>query len=610
MATNSSEKLKWTEIERRFLLSEIPYFIKIQIKKHITQWYLPSFRIRKIGEDYKMTIKRWSWLEREEVEIDITKEEFECNWQIGQKNSLQKNRYYLENNWYTNEVDDFEWKLQWLFILEIEFTTKEEAEKFIPPIWFSKEITEMNEFSNKNLATNWISEEMQKIIDDTKNKANIWPIEMNLDDWINWVVTWLQNLVEKINWERPIFALIVGWSNSGKTRHVSEKIIEKLELAWITVSKISADNFYKGPSFMTKMKELWVELNWDMPEAIDYKLLLKKLGDLYKWDTDITIPSYDFKHDPIMDWCEIKNAQVIIVEWLHLFNWEIDRDFGDLKIFVNISNHSRNIRKLLRDALKERRTWQSPEEVLNYTISEVNPMDQKYIQPQKPKAHIIINNGRNPQVESLWIEEKQNQVKYKINKNLTENWDAWDILKSLESLGFSLEDIKYEKDIYYKHKEENTEFAWETLKIRDSYKMEPKSNDKNCYWISKKPSKYTKNIKYKFSEKISSWRFDHFFEFGINDETQNLVELEYNKIWIIKKKRFVFKKDSITLNIDIWVCSDMNWKDKQILGNFIEIVGNISCDEIENIKNDLWPIFELDKQKINSNYINMEICEN
>lgn len=139
------------EIERKFLVKYKPDNIKKTIE--ITQYYLsydPEVRIRSISNNFFYTIKSQSTsLERKEYEIEIDKETFD-KFKNEAKSKIYKHRSYinLENN-LVAEMDTY---LNGLVVVEVEFSDITNANDFIPPTWFGKEVTYDKKYKNVNLA--------------------------------------------------------------------------------------------------------------------------------------------------------------------------------------------------------------------------------------------------------------------------------------------------------------------------------------------------------------------------------------------------------------------------------------------------------------------------
>ncbi len=144
------------EIERKFLVSELPKNLEIYHHDEIEQWYFVleeniEERIRHRWNKYYHTKKVWHWEVREECESEITKEEFDLIWQKTEWKRIYKTRYVIPYNNHNIELDIYHDNLEWLIVCEIEFHNIEESKTFIFPKRFWKEITNDENFKNRNL---------------------------------------------------------------------------------------------------------------------------------------------------------------------------------------------------------------------------------------------------------------------------------------------------------------------------------------------------------------------------------------------------------------------------------------------------------------------------
>lgn len=144
------------EIERKFLIQEIPFSLTGYKCRTIEQAYLntaPVVRIRQDNDNYYLTYKSNGFLEREEYNLPLDKTSYEHLLQKADGIILTKKRYeipFLDK--YTIELDIFEGAHAGLILAEVEFATREEAENFTPPKWFFKDVTYQPEYCNSNLS--------------------------------------------------------------------------------------------------------------------------------------------------------------------------------------------------------------------------------------------------------------------------------------------------------------------------------------------------------------------------------------------------------------------------------------------------------------------------
>jgi CYTH domain-containing protein len=158
-----------SEIERKFLVKTLPTDIQQFPHKEILQWFLndpstgKSIRVRHIGDAYKVTRKKWHGLVREEIEVDITKEEFDqLRFQV-ENHFIEKTRYYMPQDSLMIELDIYK-NLQWLKTAEVEFASKRDAKKFVAPQRFGEEVTTMRQATNAYIANHGLSDELLSMI--------------------------------------------------------------------------------------------------------------------------------------------------------------------------------------------------------------------------------------------------------------------------------------------------------------------------------------------------------------------------------------------------------------------------------------------------------------
>lgn len=142
------------EIEKKFLCSD--FDLSGYKFKNIEQSYIstfPTIRIRKMDDEYILTIKGKGHLEREEHELNITKDEYENLLLKIEHNTIKKKRYYIAlDNYLTAELDVYFDNLLGLKTVEVEFKTVFDANNFTPPSWFLDDVTYDKKYKNSNLA--------------------------------------------------------------------------------------------------------------------------------------------------------------------------------------------------------------------------------------------------------------------------------------------------------------------------------------------------------------------------------------------------------------------------------------------------------------------------
>ena len=144
------------EIERKFLVSELPSDLSKYQKKEMTQGYIsvdPELRIRSSGSKYIFTFKNSGSLVREEFESDLTLEQYENLRQLITGNEIVKTRYKIPlENELVAELDIYGGRLNGLTTVEVEFASIEQSKLFNPPNWFGDDVTEDRRYGNSSLS--------------------------------------------------------------------------------------------------------------------------------------------------------------------------------------------------------------------------------------------------------------------------------------------------------------------------------------------------------------------------------------------------------------------------------------------------------------------------
>jgi CYTH domain-containing protein len=153
------------EVERKWKVTELPDLTGLK-GKEVIQGYIAiaqdgtEVRVRQKGDRYYETIKSDGALVRGEIEIELTKEQYDALWQATVGRRLEKTRYEIPCDGGTIELDVYKGALAGLVVAEVEFPSIRDSEKFIAPSWFGREVTEDKGFKNKNLALNGVPAEL------------------------------------------------------------------------------------------------------------------------------------------------------------------------------------------------------------------------------------------------------------------------------------------------------------------------------------------------------------------------------------------------------------------------------------------------------------------
>ena len=178
---------------------------------------------------------------------------------------------------------------------------------------------------------------------------------------------------------------IAGGTGSGKTT-VVRKIAEALPPHCAVV--VPLDSYYNDTSSMTEEERH--AINFDHPDAFDWKLLVKQVNELRR-GIAIEQPTYSYlKCNRLPETIHIEPKPVIIIEGIMtLLNKKL-RDMMDLKVFVDTDSDERLIRNIQRDVVERGRTVDM---VINRYLEVLKPMHEQFIEPTKKYADIIIPQG-------------------------------------------------------------------------------------------------------------------------------------------------------------------------------------------------------------------------
>lgn len=178
---------------------------------------------------------------------------------------------------------------------------------------------------------------------------------------------------------------IAGGTGSGKTT-VVKKIVEALPPHYVSV--VPLDSYYNDTSHMTEEERH--AINFDHPDAFDWKLLIKQVNQLRKGEA-IEQPTYSYiLCNRLSEAVHVEPKPVIIIEGIMtLLNKKL-RDMMDLKIFVDADSDERLIRNIQRDIVERGRDVKA---VVDRYLDVLKPMHEQFIEPTKRYADIIIPQG-------------------------------------------------------------------------------------------------------------------------------------------------------------------------------------------------------------------------
>ena len=177
---------------------------------------------------------------------------------------------------------------------------------------------------------------------------------------------------------------IAGGTGSGKST-----LIDNLKDRFAeNVAVLHHDDYYRRRDDLPMSER--VKINYDEPAALETDLMARHLLQLKNGET-ISCPVYDFSaHNRSDKSISIEPKKVIIVEGILIFENEQLRDLMDIRIFVDTDADVRLCRRIMRDVKERGRTLES---VLSQYQTTVKPMHEKYVEPSKKYADIVVPEG-------------------------------------------------------------------------------------------------------------------------------------------------------------------------------------------------------------------------
>ena len=176
---------------------------------------------------------------------------------------------------------------------------------------------------------------------------------------------------------------IAGGTASGKT--TLAKILKDSFKDEVTMLR---HDFYYFDKSHFEVDEF--NINFDHPDSFQTELLIKHLKKLIEGKA-IDRPVYSYKTNKRLTKVKRVNpSPIIIVEGILLFHYPKLRELFDLKIYIDTDADIRLLRRINRDIKNRGRTFESVKEQY---LSTVKPMHEKFVEPTKYKADIIIPNG-------------------------------------------------------------------------------------------------------------------------------------------------------------------------------------------------------------------------
>jgi uridine kinase len=201
---------------------------------------------------------------------------------------------------------------------------------------------------------------------------------------------------------------IAGGTGAGKTtvaRLIARRVGE-------SVTRIPLDNYYEDQSHLP-MEERDAT-NYDHPDAFEWELVREQVSTLLDGEA-IEMPTYDFEiHNRTDETVRVEPTPVVIVEGIFALYDDDIRDLFDLRLYVETDADVRILRRIERDVIERGRDLEG---VIEQYLSTVKPMHERFVEPTRSHADLIVPEGAN----TVAVNVLQERIRAAVAGN-----DTWD----------------------------------------------------------------------------------------------------------------------------------------------------------------------------------------
>jgi uridine kinase len=188
---------------------------------------------------------------------------------------------------------------------------------------------------------------------------------------------------------KPFIVGITGGSASGKTSFLKDLVSS---FSTEELCLISQDNYYR-PREEQPTDENGVH-NFDLPESINAQEYARDIQKLRNGET-VYRSEYTYNNPEVIPKTLVfKPAPIIVVEGIFVFYFADIANLLDLKIYIDAKEHIKLKRRIHRDQIE--RGYDLADVLYRYE-KHVSPTYERYIEPFKNEADIIIPNNSNYQ---------------------------------------------------------------------------------------------------------------------------------------------------------------------------------------------------------------------
>ncbi|MEZ4967841.1 MAG: uridine kinase [Saprospiraceae bacterium] len=185
---------------------------------------------------------------------------------------------------------------------------------------------------------------------------------------------------------KPFVIGISGGSGSGKTSFI-RALSDRFSKAELCI--VSQDDYYLPREQQHRDEN--EEYNFDLPKSFNKKKFREDIGHLIDGES-ITIEEYTFNNPKAKPRrITFHPAPVLVIEGLFVLHFKKIAPLLDLRVFINAKENLKIIRRIMRDQVER---GYPLDDVLYKYQHHVLPSYERYIQPYKEEADVIVNNNR------------------------------------------------------------------------------------------------------------------------------------------------------------------------------------------------------------------------
>ncbi len=185
---------------------------------------------------------------------------------------------------------------------------------------------------------------------------------------------------------QPYIVGITGGSASGKTLFL-DKLLNAFDPGQVCL--ISQDNYYK-PRHQQPMDEKGIH-NFDTPHSIDFEAYASDIKKIQGGET-VERKEYTFNNpNKKSRMLTFEPSPVVVVEGIFVLYYPELANLLDLKVFIDAKDYIKLKRRIVRDKVER---GYDLDDVLYRYEKHVMPTYEKYIEPFKHDADLIIPNNR------------------------------------------------------------------------------------------------------------------------------------------------------------------------------------------------------------------------